>query len=138
MYHDHVEKTFTTNGVGEGGAISLVVYKDFLDDKGIPKAQGMSLAPYFTKGVWKRNYPVWQDYDAWHSLGLPDLKAQYQPSKVAIQNVQQQWSPTAPNTTQESSVFGNLLFGLIMGLLSYVLIINRQMIIDRVLKLLKK
>ncbi len=141
MFHDHVEKTFTTNGVGEGGAISLVVYKDFLDEKGIPKLHAMSLAPYFTKGLWKRNYPIWQDYDAWRSLGLPDLKADYTPSKVAVQNVQPQWSPTtaaAPQAEPEGSVFGKLLFGLILGLLSYVLIINRQIIFDRVRKLINK
>lgn len=140
MFHDHVEKSFTTNGVGEGGDISLVVYKDFLDEKGIPKAHGMSLAPYFSKGLWKGNYPIWQDYDEWRSLGLPDLKAAYQPSKVAVQNVQPQWSPdaaTAP-AEQESSVFGKLLFGLILGLLSYALIINRQTVYDRVRKLLNK
>ncbi|HEY8034157.1 MAG TPA: multicopper oxidase domain-containing protein [Methylobacter sp.] len=139
MFHDHVEKSFTTNGVGEGGDISLVVYDGFLDEKGIPKSHGMSLAPYFTKGMWKRDYPIWQDYDEWRSLGLPDLKAAYQPSKVAVQNVQPQWTPETPTATaQESSVFGKLLFGLILGLLSYVLIINRQTIYDRILKLLKK
>ena len=139
MFHDHVEKSFTTNGVGEGGDISLVVYSDFLDEKGIPKAHGMSLAPYFTKGLWKRNYPIWQDYDAWRSLGLPDLTTEYQPSKVAVQTVQAQWAPpVTPVTEEDGSVFGKLLFGLILGLLSYVLVINRQMIIDRVRKLINK
>ncbi len=139
MFHDHVEKAFTTNGVGEGGDISLVVYSDFLDEKGIPKSHGMSLAPYFTKGLWKRNYPIWQDYDEWRSLGLPDLTAEYQPSKVAVQNVQPQWAPATPVAEPEgSSAFGKLLFGLILGLLSYVLIINRQTIIDRVRKLINK
>lgn len=138
MFHDHVEKAFTTDGVGEGGDISLVVYDGFLDEKGIPKSHGMSLAPYFTKGLWKRNYPIWQDYDEWRSLGLPDLKAAYQPSKVAVQNVQPQWAPTTPAAEEESSAFGNLMFGLILGLFSYVLIINRQTIIDRARKLLNK
>jgi len=138
MFHDHVEKAFTTNGVGEGGDISLVVYDGFLDEKGIPKSHGMSLAPYFTKGLWKRNYPIWQDYDEWRSLGLPDLKAEYQPSKVAVQTVQQQWAPETAAAEQESSAFGKLLFGLILGLLSYVLIINRQTIYERVRKLLNK
>lgn len=138
MFHDHVEKSFTTNGVGEGGDISLVVYDGFLDEKGIPKSHGMSLAPYFTKGMWKRDYPIWQDYDEWRSLGLPDLKAEYQPSKVAVQTVQKQWAPETPQAEQEGSVFGKLLFGLILGLFSYVLIIKRQPIIDRILKLLNK
>ncbi|MCK9394907.1 MAG: multicopper oxidase domain-containing protein [Methylobacter sp.] len=138
MFHDHVEKSFTTNGVGEGGDISLVVYDGFLDEKGIPKSHGMSLAPYFTKGMWKRDYPIWQDYDEWRSLGLPDLKASYQPSKVAVQTVQPKRSDATQEPEQESSVFGKLLFGLILGLLSYVLIINRQMIYDRVRKLTNK
>ncbi|MGZ5621537.1 MAG: multicopper oxidase domain-containing protein [Methylobacter sp.] len=139
MFHDHVEKSFTTNGIGEGGDISLVVYDGFLDEKGIPKAHGMSLAPYFTKGLWKANYPIWQDYDEWRSLGLPDLKAAYQPSKVAVQNVQAQWAPTAPAAAaEEGSAFGKLLFGLMLGLFGYVLIINRQTIYDRVRKLLNK
>jgi hypothetical protein len=138
MFHDHVEKSFTTNGVGEGGDISLVVYKDFIDEKGIPKAHGMSLAPYFTKGLWKRNYPIWQDYDEWRSLGLPDLKQDYKPSKVAVQTVQAQWAPPTPGVEQEGSVFGKLLFGLILGLLSYAVIIKRQMIYDLVRKLTHK
>ncbi len=139
MFHDHVEKSFTTNGVGEGGDISLVVYKDFIDEKGIPKSHsGMSLAPYFTKGLWKRTYPIWQDYDEWRSLGLPDLKAEYQPSKVAVQTVQAQWAPPATPVAEEGSVFGKLLFGLMLGLLSYMLIINRQTIIDQARKLIKK
>ncbi|MFZ2403844.1 MAG: multicopper oxidase domain-containing protein, partial [Methylobacter sp.] len=139
MFHDHVEKSFTTNGVGEGGDISLVVYDGFLDEKGIPKSHGMSLAPYFTKGMWKRDYPIWQDYDEWRSLGLPDLKAEYTPSKVAVQTVQPKRSDaTTPPAEEEGSVFGKLLFGLILGLLSYVLIINRQTIIDRVRKLINK
>lgn len=138
MFHDHVEKSFTTNGIGEGGDISLVVYKDFIDEKGIPKAHGMSLAPYFTKGMWKGNYPIWQDYDAWHSLGLPDVKGDYTASKVAVQTVQAQWAPETAPAKQESSVFGKLFFGLILGLFGYVLVINRQAIMDRILKLLKK
>ncbi|MGZ4998127.1 MAG: multicopper oxidase domain-containing protein [Methylobacter sp.] len=139
MFHDHVEKAFTTDGVGEGGDISLVVYDGFIDEKGIPKSHGMSLAPYFTKGLWKRNYPIWQDFDEWRSLGLPDLKAAYQPSKVAVQNIQPQWTPTTPAATEEgSSAFEKLMFGLILGLLSYALVINRQIIIDRVRKLLNK
>lgn len=144
MFHDHIEKTFTTNGVGEGGAISLVVYKDFLDEKGIPKLHAMSLAPYFTKGLWKREYPIWQDYDAWRSLGLPDLNATYQPAKVAVQNTQPKMADTlaaaasAPAQTADNTVFSKLLFGLILGFLGYGVFIKRQMIWDRALRLFNK
>ena len=130
MFHDHVEKSFTTNGQGEGGDISLVVYKGFVDEKGIPKAHGMSLAPYFTKSFWQKNYPVWQDYDAWQSLGLPDLKADYKPSKVAVQNAPKKNSATAPENVQQDSAFSKLFNGLVLGLLSYVVVIKRREIYD--------
>ena len=139
MFHDHVEKSFTTNGLGEGGDISLVVYKGFIDDKGIPGAHGMSLAPYFTKSFWQKNYPIWQDYDAWRSLGLPDLKADYQPAKVAVQNI-----PVKNNSDgtaapqQENSVFDKLLFGLMLGLLSYGAVVKRSQIQGYVANLMSK
>jgi hypothetical protein len=139
MFHDHVEKSFTTNGVGEGGDISLVVYKDFLDERGIPKAHGMSLAPYFTKSFWQRNYPVWQDYDTWRSLGLPDLNADYQPGKVAVQT--QQVIPDANAfmpVEEQGSVLGKLLKGLALGLLSYAGVAKRREIAGFALKLVKK
>jgi FtsP/CotA-like multicopper oxidase with cupredoxin domain len=136
MFHDHVEKSFTTDGIGEGGDISLVVYKDFLDEKGVPKAHGMSLAQYFTKGFWQRNYPVWQDYDAWRSLGLPDLQADVTPAKVAVEPI-----VVAPNaalaTTSNTTGFnlGNLFNGLLLGLLSYAAVIKRKIIFSQSIKL---
>jgi len=138
MFHDHVEKSFTTNGHGEGGDISLVVYKDFLDEKGIPKAHGMSLAPYFTKGLWQGKYPIWQDYDAWRSLGLPDLQAEVTPSKVAVQNAPVKTSVATTAQQDSSSWFGNLVYGLLLGLLSYTLIVKRQPIYAFVSGLVKK
>ncbi|NOT13511.1 MAG: multicopper oxidase domain-containing protein [Methylococcaceae bacterium] len=147
MFHDHVEKSFTTDGKGEGGDISLVVYKGYIDEKGIPSAHGMSLAPYFSKALWKGKYPIWQDYDAWRSLGLPDLNASYQPSKVAVQTVAVKLSDTmsgaaataaAAAKQQESSVTGRLLFGFLLGIFSYVLIMNRQPILVQGSQLIKK
>ncbi len=144
MFHDHVEKSFTTDGHGEGGDISLVVYKEFLDDKGIPMAHGMSLAPYFTKGMWQGTYPIWQDYDAWRSLGLPDLKAEVKPSKVAVQNVAVKRYPDTPagaaaqQQQQESSVIGKLFYGLMLGLLGYLVVIKRRPIYDFISGLVKK
>lgn len=141
MFHDHVEKAFTTNGTGEGGDISLVVYKGFYDERGIPASHGMSLAQYFSKSFWQKNYPVWQDYDAWHSLGLPDLKAGYEPAKKAVQIT----PPPKPGASaavaataeQEGSFFGKLLFGVILGSISYMVIAKRQLIYSHVRDLVK-
>ena len=72
MFHDHVEKAFTTNGMGEGGSISLLAYNEYVDEIGAPKGHGMDLKPYFTKEYWQRKIPVWQDFmDDWGSLGAP-------------------------------------------------------------------
>jgi manganese oxidase len=129
MFHDHVEKAFTTNGVGEGGDISLVVYKGFYDDKGIPASHGMSLAPYFAKSFWKNKYPIWQDYDAFRSLGLPDLNAAYEPAKVAIQKAPvQPGANNAQPVAQQDSPETKLLFGFMLGLVSYLVIIKRATI----------
>ena len=128
MFHDHIEKAFTTNGIGEGGDISLVVYKGFIDEKGIPISHGMSLAPYFTKGFWQGKYPIWQDYDAWRSLGLPDIKAAYEPAKVAVQKTKVALSAEAA-ANQQDSISGKFLYGLFLGLFGYIVIIKRKFII---------
>ena len=144
MFHDHVEKSFTTNGIGEGGDISLVVYKGFVDENGIPKAHGMSLAPYFSKNMWQGKYPIWQDYDAWHSLGLPDLKAPVQASKVAVQQPQftADGSPIGDvkyaKLPEQPSTFGNFFVGLFLGLLSYIAVLRREQIMDAAIPVIEK
>jgi FtsP/CotA-like multicopper oxidase with cupredoxin domain len=136
MFHDHVEKSFTTNGHGEGGDISLVVYKGFVDDKGIPSAHGMSLAPYFAKALWQGKYPIWQDYDAFRSLGLPDQQAAVTPLKVAVQTAPVKASDAALAAQQQgSSAIEKLFYGLVMGLLGYTVVVKRRPIIDFSLKL---
>jgi manganese oxidase len=129
MFHDHVEKAFTTNGIGEGGDISLVVYKGFVDDKGIPASHGMSLAPYFTKNFWKSKYPIWQDYDAWRSLGLPDVNAEFEPSKIAVQKPAVSPSAGGAMATQQDTPTVKFFYGLLLGLGCYLLIMKRQAIL---------
>jgi hypothetical protein len=131
MMHDHVEKSFTTNGLGEGGDISLVVYKGFVDEKGIPSAHGMSLAPYFAKKLWQGKYPIWQDYDAFRSLGLPDLQAEVTPLKVAVQTAPEKASDAAFAAQQQgTSAITKLFYGLMMGLMGYTVVVKRRPILD--------
>lgn len=142
MFHDHVEKAFTTNGVGEGGDISLVVYDGFIDEKGIPKSHGMSLAPYFSKELWQAKYPIWQDYDAWHSLGLPDLNASITPAKVAVQNVaprmedveKEKQKLAAAKLESDDSVFGKLFFGMMLGFGAYAGFVKRNFLVTFIQK----
>jgi manganese oxidase len=128
MFHDHVEKAFTTNGIGEGGDISVVVYKGFYDDVGIPASHGMSLAPYFTKNFWKKKYPIWQDFDAFRSLGLPDLNAAYEPAKMAVQTAPVQPGASSMVVIQQDSVATKFFYGFLLGLFSYLVIIKRKTI----------
>lgn len=116
MFHDHTEKAFTTDGQGEGGSISLIAYKQYLDEKGTPKTHGMDLSPYFTKEYWQRKVPVWQNWaDDWGSLGEPasaTTKSKVTPP-VAVKTTE------APQTPVESGFWGPLFKGLILGILAY-------------------
>jgi multicopper oxidase len=126
MFHDHVEKSFTTNGIGEGGDISLLVYKDYLDEKGIPKVHGMSLAPYFTKEFWQGKYPAWQDYDAWKSLGLPEINATKQEAFVPAPTAVNPATGDASQVAAKPSFIGQLFYGLSLGLLGYLAFVKRK------------
>ena len=129
MFHDHVEKSFTSNGIGEGGDISLLVYKDYLDEKGIPKVHGMSLAPYFTKEFWQGKYPAWQDYDAWKSLGLPEISTTKQEAFVPAPTAVNPATGDAGQSTaaaSQPSFIGQLLYGLSLGLLGYLAFVKRK------------
>jgi FtsP/CotA-like multicopper oxidase with cupredoxin domain len=147
MFHDHVEKAFTTNGIGEGGDISLVVYDGFMDDRGIPMSHGMSLAPYFTKEYWKKgSYPIWQDYDEWRSLGLPDLNAPVTPSKVAVQTIAPKLDDierakklaAAQTSEDDDSFLGKLVYGMFLGFAFYGAFLKREALIALAKNLLSK
>ena len=96
----------------------------------------MSLAPYFTKEFWQGKYPQWQDYDALKSLGLPEIKTQkaaaFKPAPQAPKATPGATPATAAN--QESPWLMQLIYGLVLGIGAYALIMNRQ----KILKLFKK
>jgi hypothetical protein len=102
----------------------------------------MSLAPYFTKGFWQKNYPIWQDYDAWRSLGLPEMKGAGDQKAAAPAQatgpVKQEAAVASAPAVEESSAAGRLFYGILMGLLSYVLIVKRKFILDHLRKLTKQ
>ena len=123
MFHDHTERAFTTDGVGEGGSISLVAYKDYLDDKGTPKTHGMDLSPYFSKKFWQRKVPLWQDWaDDWGSLGAPAGSglATAAPSATSTPSA----VGSSPASDADSSI-QHLFMGLLLGVLAYVAFVNR-------------
>jgi hypothetical protein len=62
-----------------GGNVSALVYKKYLNEVGLPKTIGESIAPLFTKAFQERKVPVWQNIDGWNSLGEIDAEGYVAP-----------------------------------------------------------
>ncbi|QSA98244.1 multicopper oxidase domain-containing protein [Methylococcus sp. EFPC2] len=136
MFHDHTEKAFTTDGQGEGGSISLIAYKQYLDERGTPKTHGMDLSPYFTKEYWQRKLPAWQNWaDDWGSLGEPSSGAK--PAKSAATTGKTTPPPVAP-TEGTPGFWGPLFKGLLLGVLAYFGYQHREKIIATVKALISR
>ena len=54
LFHDHNEEHITNDGIGPGGNLSMITYRSFLGENGIPKLQGMDIRPTFTKEYYER------------------------------------------------------------------------------------
>ncbi len=110
LFHDHREKGITTNGMAEGGSMSSIVYTSYLGEHGMPKVShfGIDHNKFFTKEYYERRLPVWQDLDAWASLGSPA-------GQVGL------------DTATQTSLL-NALYGLLAGLLIYLLFAKREQI----------
>ncbi|QFY42631.1 multicopper oxidase domain-containing protein [Candidatus Methylospira mobilis] len=132
MFHDHTERAFTTDGQGEGGSISLVVYKDFIDDKGTPKTHGMDLSPYFTKQFWERKLPVWQNWaDPWGSLNQAGVAASAKSSAVQSGAVKVNADANADTGGEAGGFsFASLIEGLIMGVIAWFAVTKWRKLLD--------
>ncbi len=132
IFHDHREKGITTDGMNPGGNVSAIVYKSFLNEEGIPKLQGVSVAPYFTKDFFARQLPVWQDADAWNSLGEVDARGYVPPAAFPVDTSDA--AKGAMKTVQVSdeggSSFRNFFVGLLLGVFAYLLVVNREKVIN--------
>ncbi len=65
LFHDHAEKSVTSDGLGPGGDLGLIVYRQYLDENGWPKLQGMDLVPFFNREFYQKQVPVWARSGAW-------------------------------------------------------------------------
>ena len=66
-----------------------------------------------------------------YGLGLPDLQAKVTPSKVAVQTIAVKASDAAIAAQQQgTSDFGNLFYGLVIGLVGNTVVVKRRPIID--------
>lgn len=132
IFHDHREKGITTNGMNPGGNVSALVYKKYLNEVGLPKTIGESIAPLFTKAFQDRKLPVWQDIDGWNSLGEIDgmgYKAPPASKPVAVEEGPKPYSEDMAfaNTDSDDS-FGNFILGLLLGIAAYLAFLNREKI----------
>jgi hypothetical protein len=129
IFHDHREKGIQTNGQNPGGNVCALVYKKYLNEMGLPKTIGESIAPLFTKAFQSRKLPVWQDASEWNSLGEIDAKGYKAPPAAQPVAVEDGPKPLGfyANDVSDDSV-GNFIWGLILGIILYVLFLKREKI----------
>lgn len=129
LFHDHAEKGITTDGMNPGGNVSAMVYKKYLSENGMPKGIGESPLPLFYKKYQQRKLPVWQDVVDW-DYGEIDARG-YVPSPagipLAVEAAPKAFSETAGSTGTPTS---NLIIGLAIGMLLYLLFTSRVTIIS--------
>ncbi len=71
-FHDHQNRGVTNDGIGPGGNISAIVYREYLQQNGWPATRGVSWDNYFRAAYYRREIPVWQSY-APRLLGDPGV-----------------------------------------------------------------
>ncbi len=59
MLHDHVETATTTNGMEPGGNMAMLIYRDYLDEQGLPKHHERLFDQVFNKNFYAKKLPVW-------------------------------------------------------------------------------
>ncbi len=128
IFHDHRERGITTDGMNPGGNVSAVVYKSYLNEMGMPKAQGVDLTPYFTKEFFQRRVPVWQELDAWNSLGAVATDTSVGPDPATLQKKSKNNGAMAAAGSGGQNTVGNFIAGLILGLMIYLLLANRRQV----------
>lgn len=57
LLHDHQERGVTNNGLGPGGNLGAIVYRNFLGSNGWPQTTGENLARYFQQDYYQRLTP---------------------------------------------------------------------------------
>lgn len=128
IFHDHREKGITTDGANPGGNVSAIVYKKYLNEVGLPMGIGESVLPLFSEAFQKRKLPVWQDIDDWNSLGEVDGSGYVAPPPGVQVEIEK--PPTMLKFNQQKSGsgsgFANFVIGLLLGVLAYVIFLNRE------------
>ncbi|KAF3977058.1 MAG: multicopper oxidase domain-containing protein [Methylococcales symbiont of Iophon sp. n. MRB-2018] len=132
IFHDHMEKGITTDGMNPGGNVSALAYKKYLNKVGMPKTIGESVEALFTKKFHQRKLPVWQDIEGW-DLGEIDARG-YKPPDAAIPMVVEAGPKPFKALSEENQntgngIFINLILGLLIGIVLYLLYLNREQLL---------
>ena len=61
LFHDHREAGITNAGISPGGTISMIVYREYLQENGIPSTQGTPLDRLFTADYYDGDVSVWSE-----------------------------------------------------------------------------
>lgn len=69
LFHDHVETGITSNGMSPGGNIALLVYRQFLNEQGMPKLREQPVSEVFNPNYYEKKQPVWGFGDFTSMLG---------------------------------------------------------------------
>lgn len=119
LFHDHREKGITTDGMSEGGNISAIAYDSYLNEMGLPQGlHGVDLNLYFNEEYYQRTLPIWQDLDDVGTLGAAA-------------------GQTGIDPATRTALF-NFLYGLLAGLILYLLIAKRQQAQQAIVKAFAK
>ncbi len=63
LFHDHHETAQTTDGIYPGGSVSTIAFDSYVDGSGFPKVQGTDWKKFFTAEFYRKDVPIWLDYD---------------------------------------------------------------------------
>ncbi|MGK2914468.1 MAG: multicopper oxidase domain-containing protein [Porticoccaceae bacterium] len=63
LFHDHREVAQTTDGIYPGGSISAIAFESYLGADGFPKVHGTDWRKFFTAEYYRKEVPIWLDYD---------------------------------------------------------------------------
>ena len=73
IFHDHREAAQTNDGIYPGGTINAIAFESYLDDNGFPKVQGVDWQKFFTVEYYRKDVPIWLDYDLKGIFGEAEL-----------------------------------------------------------------
>ncbi len=73
LFHDHREAGQTTDGIYPGGSVNAITFEAYLNENGFPKVEAVDWQKFFTPEYYRKEVPVWYDYDVKGLFGEIDV-----------------------------------------------------------------